>query len=243
MKLTVIGYYGGAAPANEACTAYLLEHDQHFMLLDCGPGAMSLLQNYIDVSAIEMVLLSHYHFDHYSDLGALLYHRLIRNQLTKQIHPLTLYAPHHDAFNDIYHLEGVNHLHNIDEDTIVQWHGLTITFMRTRHPVYCLAMRLETKEETLVFTADSAYDESLALFCEGSDLLITECSLYPGFDGTKSGHMNADDVCRLIQTSGCQKVILSHLPIYGKHVDLVDTIRKRTECTVIKAEKGASYTL
>ena len=81
MRCTVIGCWGGCCRVNEACSAYLLSCQGEHLLLDCGSGAASMLQNALPLQELHHVLLSHYHYDHCSDAGALSYGRLSKCRL------------------------------------------------------------------------------------------------------------------------------------------------------------------
>lgn len=237
MKVTVIGYYGGSAPANEATSAYLVEIGDKYILLDCGTGSLSLLQNLISLNDLDHVILSHYHWDHFSDIGAFIYNRYVRNLIGESKNPLNIYTQKDDLHSKSFEEFDTNRLYYIDKDSLVEIEGAQISFMETKHPLSCLAIKVEYKGKTLVYTADAGLNEELIEFSMGCDLLITECSLYSGFDGSKSGHMNADDVAKLINKSECKKAIISHLPIYGNPIESFLILQKLTRAKLFLAKK------
>ena len=103
---------------------------------------------------------------------------------------------------------------------------LALSFMRTRHPVPCLAVRVSAPDgATLAYTADGALTPHLGEFCAGADALVAECSLYPGFDGSRAGHMSCDDVVELARCARPRTLVLSHLPIYGDESLLARRVR------------------
>ena len=74
MKIKVIGKYGRYAPFNAATNCYLIQSESgKNIVLDLGSGGLSGLQKYIDIKDIDMVIITHLHFDHASDLGVLAY--------------------------------------------------------------------------------------------------------------------------------------------------------------------------
>lgn len=73
MKLTIIGCHGAYPVKNGATSGYLLEEGETRVLLDCGSGVLSRLQNIIDLKELDGVILTHYHPDHCADLGCLQY--------------------------------------------------------------------------------------------------------------------------------------------------------------------------
>ena len=68
MRLTVLGKSPSWQDADGACSGYLIEEDGSAVLLDCGNGVFSKLRRYRDYTAIDAVLISHLHADHFLDL-------------------------------------------------------------------------------------------------------------------------------------------------------------------------------
>src|SRR5437868_14428944 len=68
MRLRVLGKSPSWQDAGGACSGYLLEEDGTAVLLDCGNGVFSKLRRYRDYIAVDAVLISHLHADHFLDL-------------------------------------------------------------------------------------------------------------------------------------------------------------------------------
>lgn len=237
MRCTVIGQWGGCCRKNEACSGYLLSHQGFHLLLECGSGVASVLQNEISLNEVHHILITHYHYDHCSDAGALCYARLVNTRIGAVREVLNLYGlPHEPDFSRLT-MAPYSQGHAISESSVLKLGPFLCTFLRTRHPVDCLAVRVECGEGVLVYTGDSAYFPGLAAFAQGADLLITECSLYPGFDGTQAGHMNSTDAARLAAEASPARLLLSHLPIYGDPQPLLEDVRLRWPGEVVLAEK------
>lgn len=90
MKIRVIGRWGAYPKRGEATAGFLLEIGNHKILLDCGSGVLSALQNFIELNELTTVFLSHNHFDHMADLGCLQYACLIDMDLKQRNNPLRL---------------------------------------------------------------------------------------------------------------------------------------------------------
>ncbi|WP_411843736.1 MBL fold metallo-hydrolase [Salinicoccus sp. HZC-1] len=239
MKCTVVGMWGGFPKKNEPTSGYLVEKDGFAILLDCGSGVAAHVQNYIDLNALHHVFVSHYHYDHSSDLGTFLFSRMINTQLKRVDKQLNIYGP---ADNDVKsRVDKVkqNNFHSYNKDSTFQVGPFSIKFHKNAHSVETYAMRItDDAGHSLVYTADSSYRKSLARFAEDADVLITECSLYEEEDGEKMGHMNARDVGMLAEKAGVEKVILSHLPHYGNLEELAETFRKVGAGEAVLAEAG-----
>ncbi len=68
MKLTVVGCSGSFPGPESPASCYLIEHEGTRILLDMGNGSLGALQRYTDIYAIDAVVLSHLHVDHFIDL-------------------------------------------------------------------------------------------------------------------------------------------------------------------------------
>lgn len=101
MKITILG----TAPPlrtlkrGEAGTSLLVECDDSLLLIDCGPGAVSRLDGLgVDIRRIDMLLLTHHHWDHAADLPFFVLGRWEASQFGASggkpfAPPLTLYGP------------------------------------------------------------------------------------------------------------------------------------------------------
>ena len=234
---------GGCCRVNEACSAYLLSCQGEHLLLDCGSGAASMLQNALPLQELHHVLLSHYHYDHCSDAGALSYGRLIQMQTGAAQQPLHFYGLPVEPYFERLTMEPYTYAQTIGADDKLQIGPFCCTFHKTAHPVECLAVKGKCGQSTLVYTADGAYTPQLAEFAEGADLLIAECSLYAGADGARAGHMTSTDVAQLGRKAAPGMLLLSHLPLYGDPHLLVDQVKARTSYWTACARSSARSVL
>jgi ribonuclease BN (tRNA processing enzyme) len=222
MKLTLIGCWGGYPKKNEASSGYLLEHNGFNLLLDCGSGIVSKLQNVAQPEELNAVILSHYHSDHIADIGVLQHARLIQGLLGKKMSVLPVYGHQFNQieFAKLTYKEITKGLaYNPSEGLLVG--PFQISFLKTDHPVPCYAMRIETENRTLVYTGDGSFKDELIDFCKQSDLLLCECNFYGNQDGKKAGHMTSIEAGELAQKAEVKQLCLTHLPHYGTTQELV----------------------
>lgn len=222
MKLTVIGFWGGYPKQNGASSGYLLEHEGFQLLIDCGSGILSKLQNIIQPEELDAAIISHYHPDHIADIGVLQHARLILGFLGKEFPTLPLYGHEFDQ-HEFAKLTYKNITKGVAYDpnnsiTIGPFH---VSFIKTMHPVPCYAMRIEADGKSIVYTADSAFQEEFIKFSMGADLLLCECNFYGHQNGKPAGHMNSLDAGRFAQKAAVKQLILTHLPQYGNLNDLM----------------------
>lgn len=216
MKITVIGCWGGYPAKNEASSGYLLEYEDFRILLDCGSGVLSQLQNHMKPGELDAVVLSHYHPDHVADIGVLQHAALIEQILGSEKKTIPIYGHDLDpsefeklTYKDI--TKGV--AYSTDKPLTIG--PCTFTFMQTKHPVPCFAMRIEAENRALVYTGDSAYMDELAEFAKDANVLLCESNFYSNMDGTKAGHMTAREAGMLADKADAQLLLLTHLPHFG----------------------------
>ncbi|QTM98638.1 MBL fold metallo-hydrolase [Sediminibacillus dalangtanensis] len=238
MKWTVIGYWGAYPEKGEATSAYLIEQDGFRCLIDCGSGALSRLQRFVDVKELDAIVLSHYHQDHMADIGVLQYSWLVQNSLHHTKHKLPIYGHGEDesGFAALNHqfTEGIAY----QEGDILDIGPFQFTFQRTTHPVPCFAMRIRIGDQVIVYTADSSFDQELIPYCSKADLLISECSFYHGQDAAKAGHMTSSQCGRLAASAGAKQLLLTHLPHFGNREDLVKEARREYDGPIQLAYEG-----
>lgn len=82
VELTVLGGSGLWPRAGQACSGYLLTHDDVRLLIDPGHGVMVELLRYCDAADVDAVLISQRSLDHCADLGPLLRARVLGSETT-----------------------------------------------------------------------------------------------------------------------------------------------------------------
>src|SRR5665213_2295496 len=71
VTLTVLGCDGSWPGPGGAGSGYLVRVGGTCLVLDAGPGTFAVLQNVIDPSEVDAVVISHHHPDHWTDLFAM----------------------------------------------------------------------------------------------------------------------------------------------------------------------------
>jgi len=239
MKLTIIGYWGGYPKANEASAGYLLEENGFKLLIDCGSGILSKMQNLLPPEDLDAVIISHYHADHIADIGVLQHARLIQGFLGKSMESLPIYGHTLDEaeFAKLTH-KGVTEGVAYDPQKTLSVGPFTVQFLRTDHPAPCFAMRIEADGKSLVYTGDTSYKDEFIPFTMHADLLLSECNFYRDQDGKSAGHMNSTDVGRLAQAAKVKQVVLTHLPHFGELKNLITETAEVYDGSLELAEYG-----
>lgn len=240
----MVGFWGGYPAAGDATSGYLFEKDGFRLLVDCGSGIVSQLQKYIDLKDLNAVVLSHYHHDHVADIGPLQYGMLIQTMLKNRVEPLPIYGHLYDkaGFSKLSDEPyTVGYSYNPDKAKTVG--PFTITYLKTKHPVPCYAMRITDGSKTVVFTADSSFKREFIGFSQDADLLICECNFYAGMDGEQAGHMNSTDAATIANEANVKQLLLTHLPHFGNHQDLIKDAKLHYSGKVDLAHSGWVITL
>src|SRR5437764_6245398 len=68
MRRTVLGKSPSWQDAGGACSGYLIEDGDTAVVVDCGNGVFSKLRRFRDYTAVDGVVISHLHADHFLDL-------------------------------------------------------------------------------------------------------------------------------------------------------------------------------
>src|SRR5262245_51689092 len=209
LTLTVLGCSGSYAGPGDACSGYLVRAGDTAVVLDLGPGVFANLQAHVDPAAVDGLVLTHEHPDHWVDLP------ILRNAFRYVLDIEGL---------DVYGTEGTRALATtlISElPPTLMWHTaapgetvavgpLTFGFGLTDHPVETLAVRVEAGGRTLLYSADTGPDWDPGPLGEGVDVLLCEASLGPENEGEVQ-HLSARQAGGLAETIGAGRLVLTHI--------------------------------
>lgn len=243
MDLTTVGYWGAYPEKNEATSCYLLQEDGLNILLDCGSGALAKLQNYIALEQLDAVIISHTHTDHMADMYSLEYAMLIQTQLGKRKQPLKVYIYGENLDNlpfEFPHIMQVQPISLNDTLTIGQMH---FTFQENLHEIPCVAIKVQSKNKTLVYTADTGKTEKIQQFSKDADVLLIECSFFERQRGVVKGHLSTVEVAEIVNFAQPKRVVLTHFPHYGTREQLLREVQSYTNVNTMLAHEGFTITI
>lgn len=194
MKVQVMGCSGGYPQAHGACSGFLVSEGNTRLMLDFGSGVLPRLMALMDPAALDAVVMSHWHFDHASDLLPLSYY-LDMNRLS-----LRLVGPEEpQPLRGILAQRAEPRLESLSQTDAIG--PLRLNALRVHHPVPAYALKLTSAQgRMLVYTGDCAGGEGLADFCQGADLLICDASFtraqwhegMPHFSAARAGELARD---------------------------------------------------
>ena len=231
MRLTVVGCAGSAPAPDSTCSCYLVEAVDFRLLLDLGPGSSGPAARYARPDAVDLVILSHAHSDHFADLTQL---PRLREETTTQ--PLRVIGPSDmpdvlTSYPDVFTA-------SVATDEPFDAGPMRLRLARVEHGE-CWATRVD---DALCYTADSAPCAALDELAAGCRVLLAEASGSDA-DGPIPRHLTAGDAGRLAARSGSRLLILTHLRPWQDHTRLLAEAAAIAACPVILAHPGLRVAL
>jgi ribonuclease BN (tRNA processing enzyme) len=220
LKLTIIGS-GTAAPQIErSAPCCLIQGNGKNIVADLGPGSSRglLIHGGVAVGEVGLVILSHLHPDHCSDLAPFLF--ALRAGEPGRREPLMIVGP--EGVEE--HYRGLRRIwgHRVEAkgydlsviDWVggdLKWGGFTFRAAVTFHSTRNLAWYVGRPEGGgIILTGDGEGSEELVDLGRSSHhILVAECSLPAG--KVSPGHMNPAQAGGLAGRCGSAMLVLTHL--------------------------------
>lgn len=208
MELTVLGMNGPFPAANGATSGYLMRGEKTRVVMDMGSGTLGRLTALMPPEKLDALLLSHWHFDHCSDVLPLLFR--LQACAAK---PLDVYAPVDESsmVRKVVQQNSAFCLHDVQKDDKVQIGEFSVRVFAARHPVPGVMYRVTDGEKTLCYTGDTNTVEGLTDFAQDADLLLAD-GLFPT-EMWQEGlpHLSAAQTAELARDARVKKLVITHL--------------------------------
>lgn len=176
------------------------------------------MQQFIKINDIDMIMLSHLHHDHISDMHILRYglEGLKARGLALKL-PLPVYMP--DMPENIAALvqsASVFEVRSVNENTKIKFAGLDITFCAMTHPVTSYAMRFEANGKSFVYSGDTNMNDAIVPFAKEADILLMDAGLLSrDKKDNNAPHVSALEAGLIAARAGVKRLIGTHLfPLY-----------------------------
>jgi ribonuclease BN (tRNA processing enzyme) len=237
--LQVLGSGGPELDDGRASSGYLVWHDgKARILIDMGGGsALRFEQSGASLNDLDLILVSHFHTDHSSDLPSL----IKSSYFSGRDRDLPLYGPSGNrhmpsatefvqrlfgadgAFRYLSdYLDGTEAYrllpHDVEargkrEQRVVDDARYRLTAVPVRHgPIPALAWRVDIDGHSLVFSGDmSNQNDTLASLAKNADLLVAHHAI-PGEAGAaaRNLHMPPSVIGEIAARAGVKQLLLSH---------------------------------
>ena len=241
----------GAGPAytdrpGATGAAYLVRYGSTAILLDLGQGAFTRLAGLLDPGALDAVVISHLHPDHFIDLVSL------RHFLRwGQAHPrrVRVLGPAQLGDRiDALHAEPGFCAAALDIEPLTV--GMTrigstqVLVARVTHSAESYGFRISSGDGPgLVYSGDCGRAEDLEPLIQPDDDLLCEVSFGPGPVPPGAAHLDAVAVGALAARTGVRRVLLTHLLMAFDEAETVATVRAGYAGPVTFVHPGDRFTI
>ena len=215
MHLRVIGSSPAWPNPGGACSSYLVDER---VLLDCGPGSLAKLREGGGWPAVEAIVITHLHLDHWGDLVPWVWGSLFgpgREAATPELWlppgavaelgPILARLGSEDMFDRAFHVEEYEAAVPFDAA------GLSVTAVPVLHyDIDAYGFRVQG-DRLLGYSGDSGPCGGLGEIAAGADLFICEATLERAeLDGELRGHLTPEEAREA--GAGAARILLTHRP-------------------------------
>lgn len=221
MHLTIIGCGDAFGSGGRGNTCFMLKTAKATLLVDCGASALpGLKARNVDLNAIDGIVLSHLHGDHFGGLPFLL---LDAQFLARRDKPLLIAGPpgtraRLDAALEVFFPKSTGskwkfawQVEEIDVGVPSDVLGHSIVTAEVLHQsgAPSTALRLSDGVKTFAYSGDTEWTDALLTIAREADLFICECYAYAGSKMT--GHMTWEIIKPRLGDLGAKQTMLTHM--------------------------------
>ena len=214
--ITPLGTISPYIKDNMNCPGFLINYNRKKILLDCGNGITRLLDIPNDLKDLT-VFITHYHKDHFGDIGILQYASYVYHNLGLLDKRIKVYLPKKEfCFNKssiISNRESFMEYYDIENRNTIFIDDFKTTFEDNKsHSIESFMIKLENKYFKVIYTSDigTTNFDKLVDFCEYADLIICESSFLKKHNANSKIHMTAEYAGILAKKSNAKRLLLTH---------------------------------
>ncbi|WP_058234345.1 MBL fold metallo-hydrolase [Devriesea agamarum] len=234
MRVTIIGCAGSYAGPHSPASSYLFHHrdaagKKWNVLFDIGNGALGTLQRVLDPGALDAVVISHLHPDHFLDLAGL---EVFRAYYPGRVMPqLPVYAPSdlrqrflavtgNDSDCPVGARSAPFAFNPLAEGQQLHIGPFRLTVRRVNHPVEAYGFRVETDQPgdgfaCVAYSGDTDSCPALVDLARDVDLFLCEAGYLEGRDDAISNvHLTGRRAGQAAQAAGAKRLVLTHIPAW-----------------------------
>ena len=211
MKLTVFGNNATCPEANGACSSFLVEACGKKILMDMGNGSLAKIRQKIDLAALDAIVISHLHFDHFGDLFCAKYHLETRKAYGENIRKIPLLIPKLPDWaaaelctNDVFEI------FTVTDGRSFCFGGLEISFIELVHLVESYGVRILGESKVLAYSGDTGVCDALADVATNADIFLCEATFCSGISTEEKHHLSAKTAAMTAAEAGVKKLLLTH---------------------------------
>lgn len=219
MRLQFIGSGDAFGSGGRFNTCFHVTGAKANFLIDCGASSLPAMKRLdIDRGAIDLIVLTHFHADHFGGVPFFVLDQQLRIKRTR---PLTIAGPPglpgwfervmSVAFPGERTLPFELTLRELDIGKTNSIGELSITPFHVKHDDRagpCLAHRIQVEGKTLTYSGDTEWVDTLIDAARGADLFVCECYNY---DKVVRAHLALKTLEQHLPVIGAKRVILTHM--------------------------------
>jgi ribonuclease BN (tRNA processing enzyme) len=216
----------------QACSSHLVRSREAQVVFDLGSGALGNVQLALEYPALDAVIISHMHADHFLDVIPLRYGLTYGPLLREK--PMPLWLPPGgtrrlrtlcQAFageNRGDFLDEVFVVCEYDPSSVVTVKDLRISFSPARHYVDAYSIRADCANVSVTYSGDTAPCDEIVAHARQSTLFLCEATLGLGTEQPPRGHSSAQEAGEMAQLAGVERLALTHYYANADTQALVD---------------------
>lgn len=216
MELTVLGASGSWPEQGTALSGYLIRQDGFNLWMDAGSGTMANLQQYISISDVHAMLLTHEHADHMVDVYPLFYARYYGGLGANGL-PLYIPKGFGSRLMGLLSTESAVGFHEgFEVREVDPGEGFEIGPFRvaTRAMSHlglpALGFRIEVNGTSLAYTGDTGPSDDVVELARGADVFLCEAT-WQDEDDLHGFHLSARQAGEHARKAGAASLMLTHI--------------------------------
>lgn len=216
ISIIPLGTVSPYCKGNMNCPGYLIQYKNEKILLDCGNGITRMLDFPNDLKNLH-VFITHFHKDHFGDIGALQYASYIYHNLGLLDNKIKIYLPGEDLNYNKQAITSTKESYceykMINNQTKYNLDNLEISFKDNEsHQVKSYMIKLENENFKIVYTSDVGNKNlnKLIEFCKDSDLIICESTYLEKHNQKSNTHLTAKQAGMIGKLSNTKQLLLTH---------------------------------
>jgi ribonuclease BN (tRNA processing enzyme) len=220
MRLTIVGSGDAFGSGGRSNTCFWLETGKGTVVVDFGASALPALKRLkLDPNAIDVIVISHLHGDHFGGLPFLL---LDAQFLSRRARPLLIAGPpgakaRLEAAMEIFFPKSTGSKWKfewqvqeiaIGAETELPGHSVITTEVVHQSGAPSTALRLSDGRQTFAYSGDTEWTDALLPVARGADLFICECYNYAG---KLTGHISWETLSERLPHLNARQVMITHM--------------------------------
>ncbi|MBT3070152.1 MBL fold metallo-hydrolase [Rhodomicrobium sp. Az07] len=220
MELTVIGCGDAFASGGRFNSCYLLDTSHGRLMIDCGATSPHALKRAgVRISAVDAILISHCHGDHFGGLPSLVLDRMFIDRTEK---PMEIFGPpgiesrFESLMESVYPgILGARKpfeiiFRDLHPGFTIEWRGLLVEAFEVDHfsGSPSLALSICDGDKQFSFSGDSGFCGGVIAAGRGADLYLVECSTY---STRVDMHLDYQRLAAKFSSIGAKRYLLTHM--------------------------------